>query len=108
VHKLVAEAFIGPCPPRHQVRHLNGICTDNRVANLCYGTCSENQADKERHGRVPKGEKHKQHRLTEAQVAEVRLLLAQGFTKSAIGLRFGVSSTTIYWISSGRNWRWLK
>ena len=36
VHQLVAEAFIGPCPPRHKLVHLNGICNDNRLVNLAY------------------------------------------------------------------------
>jgi hypothetical protein len=36
VHQLVAEAFIGPCPPGHKLVHLNGIHTDNHLANLAY------------------------------------------------------------------------
>ena len=36
VHQLVAEAFIGPCPPRHKLVHLNGTCSDNRLVNLAY------------------------------------------------------------------------
>jgi hypothetical protein len=50
VHRLVAEAFYGPPPPGTQARHLNGIGTDNRAANLCWGTSSENQLDVVRHG----------------------------------------------------------
>lgn len=51
VHRLVAEAFIGPRPfPEAQIRHLNGIPTDNRVENLCYGTAQENAQDMLRHG----------------------------------------------------------
>lgn len=45
VHSIVAEAFIGPRPAGEVVRHLNDIKTDNRVANLTYGTHSENQID---------------------------------------------------------------
>jgi hypothetical protein len=36
VHQLVAEAFIGPCPPGHKLVHLNGNGLDNRRANLAY------------------------------------------------------------------------
>lgn len=36
LHQLVAEAFIGPCPPRHKLVHLNGDGLDNRRVNLAY------------------------------------------------------------------------
>jgi hypothetical protein len=36
VHQLVAEAFIGPCPPGHKLVHLNGDGLDNRRVNLTY------------------------------------------------------------------------
>ena len=34
VHRLVIEAFIGPCPDDHEAAHLNGNPSDNRLANL--------------------------------------------------------------------------
>lgn len=36
VHQLVAEAFIGPCPPRRKLVHLNGDRGDNNLVNLAY------------------------------------------------------------------------
>jgi HNH endonuclease len=36
LHQLVAEAFIGPCPPGRKLVHLNGDGLDNRRANLAY------------------------------------------------------------------------
>lgn len=36
MHQLVAEAFLGPCPPGHKLVHLNGNKLDNRRANLAY------------------------------------------------------------------------
>lgn len=51
VHRLVCIAFHGPQPDEDvEVRHLNGIKTDNRVANLAWGTRSENMRDNVRHG----------------------------------------------------------
>ena len=41
VHRLVAEAFIGPRPDDHTVDHINRVRDDNRVENLRYATASE-------------------------------------------------------------------
>lgn len=50
VHNLVARAFLGSCPSGEETRHgLNGL-DDNSVANLCYGTHSENMLDRRRDG----------------------------------------------------------
>lgn len=51
VHRLVLEAFIGPRPARAECRHRNGQPSDNRLANLAWGTRSENQRDRVGHGR---------------------------------------------------------
>lgn len=54
VHRLVAIAHIGERPSEgHVVCHWNGDPADNRVENLRWGTYSENEADKKRHGIVP-------------------------------------------------------
>ncbi len=51
IHRLVCETFHGlPTAAAPDVRHLNGIQTDNRADNLCWGTKSENMLDKQRHG----------------------------------------------------------
>lgn len=50
VHRLVAEAFHGAPGIGQITRHLNGVRSDNRAANLCWGTGSENNADTLRHG----------------------------------------------------------
>lgn len=57
VHSLVAEAFYGTRPEGLEVRHLNGVATDNRAANLQYDTHSENLRDRARHGTDPNARK---------------------------------------------------
>jgi hypothetical protein len=36
VHRVMALAFLGPCPPGMDVKHINGITDDNRIENLHY------------------------------------------------------------------------
>lgn len=51
-HRLVCEAFHGPAPEgKPLVRHLDGDPLNNRPENLRWGTHSENERDKNRHGR---------------------------------------------------------
>lgn len=58
VHSLICETFHGPRPTsKHEVRHLNGIRTDNRAENLAWGTRSENMQDALRHGTHPQAKK---------------------------------------------------
>lgn len=51
VHRLVMEAFVGPCPEEHEVCHGDGDPKNNCIENLRYGTHSENMFDKVKHGR---------------------------------------------------------
>lgn len=50
VHALVASAFIGPRPDGQEVRHLDGDRLNPNVANLAYGTRSQNRIDCVQHG----------------------------------------------------------
>lgn len=50
VHHLVLEAFVGPCPPGMQCLHGDGDPTNNALANIKWGTASENMLDRVRHG----------------------------------------------------------
>lgn len=50
VHRLVAEAFIGPCPSGHEVCHGQEGKQNNSIENIRYGTRSDNQLDRRRDG----------------------------------------------------------
>ena len=51
IHRLVLEAFVGACPEGMETRHLDGNPANNRIDNLIWGTCSDNNFDIVRHGR---------------------------------------------------------
>ncbi|MBQ7259404.1 MAG: HNH endonuclease [Paludibacteraceae bacterium] len=42
-HSLMAAAFYGPRPERHECDHLNGVVTDYRPSNLQWVTPAENR-----------------------------------------------------------------
>lgn len=57
VHVLVAQTFIGSRPIGLEVRHLDGDIWNASVGNLVWGTHSENELDKRRHGTHNNGSK---------------------------------------------------
>ena len=101
VHTLVLTAFVGPRPTGYECRHLNGVRHDSRLCNLAWGTPSENDEDRRKHGTFVQGELHGGSTLTNEQVLLIRK--ADG-TQKAIAQRFGVSQSLISMIKSSRRW----
>lgn len=86
-HRLVLEAFRGPCPEGMECRHLNGDPLDNRLDNLAWGTREENEMDKA-HKRVLPGEAHWGAKLTEEKAKEIKYgPLSQRKTAKLYGIR---------------------
>jgi hypothetical protein len=57
VHRLVLLAFVGPATDSYEALHANGDRADNRIANLSWGTHSNNQFDQVAHGTHPQASK---------------------------------------------------
>jgi hypothetical protein len=73
VHRLVMLAFTGPCPDDMETRHLDGNPASNTLANLKYGTSSENSFDTVHHGRNQNANKthcKRRHEYTPANTYE--------------------------------------
>lgn len=105
IHVLVMLVFAGPRPEGLEVRHLDGVKTNNRLENLAYGTKSENMEDAIRHGSKIVGETHYLAKLTNAQVLEIRRLRHDGTTPSDIATLFGVTSHYVTKICSRQIWK---
>jgi hypothetical protein len=105
-HRLVMLAFRGPPKPGQICRHLNGERADNRLRNLRYGTHSENEQDKRRHGRSLQGEKHHKAKFTSMMVRVIRRLMGS-ITQRDAAVIFGMSQGNVHLIQKGKTWTHL-
>jgi hypothetical protein len=104
VHKMVADAFLGERPPRHQVNHINADKSDNRASNLEYVTAQRNKRHAMEHGLFQHGESHHKAKLTLAQVDEIRAAPKRAIPSHVLATKFGVSKGTIDIIRQGKSW----
>lgn len=101
VHRLVAEAFLGPCPAGQEVCHFDGNRANPAAANLRYDTRKANLADRERHGTAQRGERNPSATLTNEQANELRILRKAGEPLKSLAKRFGVTEATVSRIANG-------
>lgn len=107
VHRLVLEAFVGPCIDGSECRHIDGNKGNNHLTNLCWGTPTENERDKIACGTVGRGQRNSNARLTEDEVRAIRRMRNAGHTYREVGEVFAVAPTTISSIVNGTSWAWL-
>jgi hypothetical protein len=105
VHKLVADAFIGPCPSGLETNHKNGVKLDNHRGNLEYITRSANALHARSLGLGLVGETHPFAKLSANDVLEIRRLSGRGMTSSALGKQFGITRANARLIISRRSWK---
>lgn len=106
VHRLVLEAFVGPCPDGLEGCHYDGDAANNRLSNLRWDTPKANQADAIRHGRKRTCENHPKTKLTPNVVRYIRGLpqpWARG-TLADLASRYGISASTVTAVRDGRSW----
>src|SRR4051794_26778402 len=77
VHRLVLEAFAGPCPGGLECCHNDGAPANNRRENLRWDTRKANVEDSRRHGTMRLGSRARA-KLREDDVLEIRRLKAEG------------------------------
>lgn len=111
IHRLVLEAFVGPCPDGMECRHLHGDPSNNHVGNLAWGTRSQNRYDSVRHGthasagRGSPGEENGMSKLINADVLEMRRLYRTGeYTMIELAGRFGTTRPNVSRIIHRQGW----
>ena len=108
VHKLVAEAFLGPRPtPKHEVAHWDGNPENACVTNLRWATRAENHADKIRHGTTNRGEAQGCSKLKSSDIPIILAMRDKGITHIKIAKYFDVTVSNISAILRGVSWSWL-
>jgi hypothetical protein len=106
VHRLVAEAFLGPKPtPEHEVAHWDGNPLNPKLKNLRWATHKENHDDRIRHGNLPYGSRAHFARLRERDIPKIRRMRKAGMTMKKIADQFDVHRETIGHIIRGNTWQ---
>ena len=105
VHRLVLEAFVGPCPTGHEGRHVDENDPGNNcLSNLRWGTKQENEQDKRRHGTATlSGGKRKRAVRGSLSLEQAREIVAASAAIShrELARRYGVSGTYVAQIRAG-------
>lgn len=105
VHHLVLEAFVGPCPEGMEACHYpDPDPTSNAISNLRWDTSASNKTDMLKHGTRARGERNGRSKLSDEDILEIRRLVAEGETKTAVARNFGVCPRTVDFVVKGRNW----
>lgn len=105
LHRLVLEAFVGPCPPGHEGSHYPDRDRANcRLDNLRWELRSANHLRKREHGTIVRGTRHHNAVLNPEKVRQARRLASGGLTQKAIAQTFGVSKATIQSVLAGETW----
>jgi len=98
VHRLVMNAFRGPCPAGLEVCHGDDDTSNNQLSNLRYDTHKGNMADASRNGRM-------RTKLSAAQVVEIRRrYAAKEATQVELAAQFKVRQSTISAIVRWKIW----
>lgn len=107
IHRLVAEAFHGPCPAsmNNIVDHVNGDTSDNSASNLRWATWVTNATN--RRGRASRGSTLSK-KLTEDDVRTIRKRVDAGETRAAVGRDYGIVANQIGRICRRQSWKHVK
>jgi hypothetical protein len=106
-HQAIWVYFNGTIPRGLEINHRNGRKSDNRLSNLELVTRTENNKHAFRIGLKPKywGDRAPKRKLSEADVREIKKLLAAGIPQKNIAAQYGVARNTISSIKIGASWR---
>lgn len=108
VHRLVCEAFNGPCPDGMECSHADDDQSNNHHANLSWQTHAENIRMRGINGGDLNGERSGTSKLTEACVHIIIAMCNSGrYRQREIASMFDVKREAVSKIACGVRWKHL-
>ena len=107
-HRLSYFLTYGPIPKGLHVLHRCDVRLCTRGSHLFAGTPADNMRDAAAKDRIGHGVNHWNTKLTVSQVAEIRALYAAGgISMVALGSRYGICGSHVWFIVHRLNWKRL-
>lgn len=105
VHRLVLEAFVGPCPPSMEACHAPDPNPANcRLDNLRWDTRIANAHDRDLHGNTARGSRNGRAKLTASAIPTIFQMRNGGSKLREIASAVGVSNQQVSEILRGQHW----
>lgn len=111
IHQLVSQCFIPNPENLPEVNHKFGVKFDNYFENIEWNTHLKNIEHSFKIGLRKEGAEHKQAKLNEEQVREIRRIYIKGDSKLgalALAKKYGVSQQTILRVVNFKSYRNVK
>ncbi len=108
VHRIVLEAFKGPCPEGMESCHNDGNSQNNWASNLRWDSRQANMDDREKHGKHVKGKDSYRAKLTDEDIPVIREMLRADTSRGVltrIAEKFKVNPSAIWYIKTGQTWK---
>ncbi len=113
---IVLETFVGPNPDgqnpgqgKTQCCHKDDNRTNNQVSNLYWGDARSNKLDavKNNVANIPKGERHRDAKMSDEKVLEARRLRDEGWLVDALCKKYDMTSGPMSLLLRGITWKHL-
>lgn len=104
-HRLILEAFVGPCPVGMEGCHNDSNPLNCNLDNLRWDTKAGNDADKVHRGTILRGSGVRNAKLNEEKVLEIRRLWAKGGKLKDLAAAYGVTDRLIRYICRNHIWK---
>lgn len=95
IHRLVCEAWHGPCPEGLECAHNDGDRTNNRPENLRWTTHLNNMRDKFKHGTMGNRDSLPQSKINSETLAEILARMDAGERNCDIAQDYSVTAGLI-------------